>query len=319
MSVFGFPEFSRSVSPEATELHQQLWPQRGAMCLAPPAVEQAAAWREKLNAPYRLKPEALARLGTRVLEAEQGGVRIVQINAAQMDSEGHVLLFFHGGGYVMGEPDTGSTHALAAACRVPLWSVDYRMAPEHPFPAAYDDAYGCYLAACRRFGAARVVVAGVSAGAGLALAALLRARDEGMAMPAGLLAISPWVDLARDGDSVLHISTGLDLLGSYDQAGLAGAAAAYAGGRDLRDPALSPLHADYSRGLCPTLVCTGTRDWFLSHCAQLHLKLKEAGVDASLEVWEGMGHAFTALPIPEARQAVAGMARTARRWLGVAN
>lgn len=313
------PEFSSGVSAEAVALHRLMWQQRGSLSMRPPAAVEAPAWRERANLAFRSPPETIAAFGTRGHWQQLAGVDVLEIVPKDVQRTDRVMLFFHGGGFVIGQPDGSTAHAMAAATRLTLLSSSYRKAPEHPFPAALDDAMAVYRATIERHGAANVVLTGVSAGAGLALSTILRARDLGLPMPAGYMGMSPWVDLARDGDSVLHISDRLDALGSYDGSGLGAAARSYAGSLDLRDPALSPLYADFSRGLCPALLITGTRDWFLSHCASLQVKLKRAGIPAALEVWEGMGHGFTALPIPEAREAVASAAQFIRQRLGVAN
>lgn len=309
------PAFSTRVSAEAREAAAVAWSVRGSISMAPPAPAHAAAWRSQLNDAFRQPPELIARYENAVRSTELEGVRVVEL-APQADiQEERALLYFHGGGYTLGEAEDGAVHGLARASKLRAFSVEYRKAPEHAFPAAQEDALAVYRALGRRYGAANLVVAGCSAGGGLAISMLLRARELGLAMPAALLAVSPWLDLTQDGDSVTHTSPSLEPLGSWEQAGLSEAARAYAGGRSLRDPQLSPLYASFGGDFPQTYLSTGTRDWFLSPCAELARTLRRVGVRVELAVWEGLGHAFEVLPIPEAFESHEQMARFAHAAL----
>jgi epsilon-lactone hydrolase len=163
--------------------------------------------------------------------------------------------------------------------------VDYRMPPEYPFPAALDDAVSAYRDLLARYDPARIVVSGRSAGGNLAAALMLRAKVERLAMPAGLILLSPEVDLTESGDS-FQTNRLIDVVlpGS-----LMASNRLYAGAADLSDPLLSPLFGDLA-GFPPTLLQAGTRDLFLSNTVRLHRRLRDAGVAADLHVFEAMPH-----------------------------
>jgi acetyl esterase/lipase len=199
-----------------------------------------------------------------------------------------IYLYFHGGGFVFGGGAFARAFAAVNADRLGLTtvSVDYRMAPDHPFPAAPEDGVAVYRALVARHGAERIVVGGSSAGGNLAAVTVLMARDQGLPLPAGVILLTPEVDLTESGDS-FRTNAELDVVlkGPLPEMN-----ALYAAGHDLSDPYLSPLFADFTRGYAPTLIQTGTRDLFLSNSALIHRKLREAGIAAELHVWEAMPH-----------------------------
>ena len=159
------------------------------------------------------------------------------------------------------------------------------MPPDHPYPAALDDCLAVYRALLEVRAPDRIVVGGASAGGNLAAALMLRARDEGLPLPAALVLLTPEVDLTESGDS-FRTNLGIDTVLVRS---LADANALYAGGHDLTDPYLSPLFGDVA-GFPPTFLQTGTRDLFLSNTVRMHRKLRAAGVDAELHVFEAMPH-----------------------------
>ena len=168
-------------------------------------------------------------------------------------------------------------------------SVDYRMAPDFPYPAALDDALAVYRELLKTTPAEKIGVFGTSTGGGMTLALTLRAKAEGLPLPAALAPGTPWTDLTKTGDSYFT-NDGVDsILVSYD-GWLGDAARLYAARRNLTDPFISPVYGDV-RGFPPTLLTSGTRDLFLSNTVRMHLKLREAGVAADLVVFEGMSHA----------------------------
>ena len=168
-------------------------------------------------------------------------------------------------------------------------SVDYRMAPDFPYPAAIDDAISVYRELLKITPAERIGVFGTSTGGGMTLALSLRAKAEGLPLPAALAPGTPWTDLTKTGDSYFVNNAVDNILVSYN-GWLGDAAKLYAGKHDLKDPMLSPIYGDV-RGFPPTLLTTGTRDLFLSNTVRMHLKLRQAEVDADLIVFEGMSHA----------------------------
>ena len=190
-------------------------------------------------------------------------------------------------------PDHGAP--AVGLSRVRTWAVDYRMPPDHPYPEPLDDCVTAYRALLRDHRPDEIIVRGGSAGGNLAAALILRARDEGLALPAASVLMTPEVDLTESGDS-FHTNLGLDnvLTESLMPANLL-----YAGKHDLTDPYLSPLFADFSKGFPPSMLTTGTRDLFLSNTVRLHRALRSAGVPADLHVIDGAGHAGFFSQAPE--------------------
>jgi epsilon-lactone hydrolase len=217
-----------------------------------------------------------------------------------------VLLYLHGGGYQIGSPATlrRMVALLSAAAGAPALSVDYRLAPEHPFPAAVDDAVAAYRwLLAGGTDPATVALAGDSSGGGLALATLVALRDAGEPMPAAAFAISPWTDLALTGES-LRTRAAVEVMVQPD--GIPETAALYLAGADPRHPYASPLYADL-RGLPPVLIHVGDAEVVLDDSTRFAARAREAGVDVTLEVWDEMPHVWHAFAglLPEAGQAIA--------------
>jgi epsilon-lactone hydrolase len=242
--------------------------------------------------------------GTTVEPVDAGGVPAEWLTAAGADS-GRVLLYLHGGAYQIGSPAT-LRHMIArisAAAHARVLSVDYRLAPEHPFPAAVDDALTAYRFLLQG-GAdpAAVAIAGDSAGGGLTLATLVALRDAGDPLPAAAVAMSPWTDLALTGES---LSTRADVDVMIKPDGMRETAAMYLAGADPRHPYASPLYADL-HGLPPILIHVGDAEVILDDSTRFAAKARAAGVDVTLEVWDQMPHvwhAFVGL-LPESGQAI---------------
>jgi monoterpene epsilon-lactone hydrolase len=216
-----------------------------------------------------------------------------------------IYLDVHGGALVLGGGELCGLMAVPSALGRSLvtWAVDYRMPPRHPYPAGLDDCLAVYRAALERCGPDRLVVGGASAGGNLAAATLLRARDAGLAMPAALVLLTPEVDLTESGDTFVT-NHGVDnVLEPLMTTNLL-----YADGADLADPYLSPLFGDLS-GFPPTFLQSGTRDLFLSNTVRFHRRLRDAGVDAELHVWEAMPHAGFGGTSPEDCQLAAEVRR----------
>ena len=202
-----------------------------------------------------------------------------------------LLLYFHGGGFVLRPGEAGLAEAIEMAGfgRFKVISVDYRMSPDHPYPAAMDDAMAVYRDALKTVAAKNIGIFGTSAGGNVALVMVLRARAEKLPLPGAIAPGTPWSDMTKTGDSYFT-NDGIDnVLVSND--GFWGAAAKlYANGRDLKDPQLSPVYGDM-HGFPPTILTSGTRDLFLSNTVRVHRKMRQAGVQAELQVFEGLSHA----------------------------
>ena len=216
-----------------------------------------------------------------------------------------LILYFHGGGYCIGSAGT-HRDLVSRLCRVAggrALSVDYRLAPENPHPAAVHDGVAAYRW-LRKQGvpAKSLVVAGDSAGGGLALATLLALRDGGDELPAAGICISPVTDLAKEGESM---RTRVDLDPTVNPKSSTRYAQWYIGGADPKTPLGSPLYADL-KSLPPLLILVGTSEVLFDDSTRFAEKAKQAGVNCELEVWEEMVHIwpFFAAELPEGRQAI---------------
>jgi len=213
-------------------------------------------------------------------------VYVIRPNHVPDGSDTPIYLDFHGGALILAGGELCRLMATGGALRRDLisWAVDYRMPPLHPYPAALDDCMAAYRKALEDRSPKDIFVGGGSAGGNLAAALLLRAKDEGLPMPAALVLGTPEVDLTESGDT-FHTLLGIDsVLRPLLQVNRL-----YANGHDLAHPYLSPLFGDVS-GFPPTLLQSGTRDLFLSNTVRMHRALRAAGVEAELHVFEAMPH-----------------------------
>lgn len=261
-----------------------------------------AAAREGKPFDVEVERAASARLATKLprtkgvttTEERIAGIRVVRSSSGNADRG--TVLAFHGGAYVLGVPETISI-PVAKRGGPDVVSVDYRLAPEHAYPAAQDDALAVYRALLDTVGADKLVVMGDSAGGGLALTLLQGAAAEGLPMPAALVAMFPWGDLSLSGDS-WTANQGRDVLvhSEIDQA-----AHSYAGDLDRNDPRVSPLFGSFA-GFPPTYMAVGDRDLILDDVRGIEAKMQEAGVQVHLDVFPGAPHGFNAVPFAQGRQ-----------------
>ena len=226
---------------------------------------------------------------------------------------GRVVLYLHGGGYVIGSPRSHRhlAAAVAAAGQASALLLDYRLAPEHPYPAAVDDATAAYRWLLDQgIAPGHIVIGGDSAGGGLTMATLLALREARLPLPAGGVCISPWVDLTFSGASY-RTRAAVDPI--VTRPGIDEMARAYLGATAARAPLASPLFADL-HGLPPLLIHVGSDEVLLDDAVQLADRAKAAGVDATLEVWDRMVHVWHwFLPmLDEAQSAVDGIGRFIR-------
>jgi monoterpene epsilon-lactone hydrolase len=233
------------------------------------------------------------RLRVSVEKTTLEGVRGFMVMPAALapENRNRLLIHFHGGCYVLNPGEAGLPEAvlMAAFGGFKVISVDYRMPPEAYFPAALDDAVTAWKAALKMADPKRMAVFGTSAGGALTLALILRAKQEGLPLPAAIAPGTPMSDTTKTGDT-FHTNERLDnVLVSPDGFCDAGARF-YANGHDLSDPLLSPVYGDL-RGFPPAILTSGTRDLLLSNTVRVHRKLRQAGVEAILQVYEGQAHA----------------------------
>ncbi len=230
---------------------------------------------------------------------------------------GRVVLYLHGGGYVIGSPRSHRhlAAAIAAASEATGLLLDYRLAPEHPFPAAVEDATAAYRWLLEQGVAPdRIVIGGDSAGGGLTVATLVALRDAGVPRPAGGVCISPWTDLTMSGASYRTHAQRDPIV---SRPGIDDMARAYLGAASPRNPLASPLFADL-RDLPPLLIHVGSDEVLLDDAVELADRAKAAGVDATLEVWDRMIHVWHwFLPmLDEAQAAIDAIGRFVRTRAG---
>lgn len=245
----------------------------------------------------------------------ENGLRfdLIDQSAPRDKPPGTVVLYLHGGGYFFGSPRTHrqAIIGVARACAAPAYGLFYRLAPEHPFPAAFEDATKAYRWVLEKHPGARILLAGDSAGGGLSIVTALAARDAGLPAPAGLICYSPWTDLAVTGGSVL---TNAKSCAMFTPTGVRRGAGLYLGTTDAREPRVSPLYADLS-GLPPLLLFASRHEILLDDTLRFAEKAKAQGVDVELILRDRMPHVWPIFVhlLPEAREAMRDVAAFARR------
>jgi acetyl esterase/lipase len=247
------------------------------------------------------------RLHVKVEPGTIDGVHVYTVTpeAIAPENRDRLLVQVHGGCYVLNPAEAALPEAMliAAIGRFKVIAVDYRMPPEAYFPAALDDAMTVWKAATRMADPGKMRIIGTSAGGAMVLEMGLRAKQEGLPMPAAIASGTPMSDVTKTGDSFQTNALIDNVLVSTN--GFCDAAAAfYAHGHDLKDPMLSPVYGDM-HGFPPTILTTGTRDLLLSNTVRVHRKLRQAGIEAALHVYEGQSHAYFGRDdrIPETREA----------------
>ncbi|MGX1161382.1 acetyl esterase/lipase [Arthrobacter sp. SLBN-100] len=241
-----------------------------------------------------------------LIDAE--GVPVYVATPEGLDPEDrNVYMFIHGSGiHGGGELARAGARMVAGGLGVRTWVVDFRMPPYHPFPANVDDCLTVYRYLLKDHNPEEIIIGGMSAGANVTLATILRARDEGLPLPAAAVANSPVADFTWSGDTMqtnAHIDVG------YDREFLNDILSLIAGDHDRTDPYLSPIFGDYSKGFPPTILTAGTRDFLLSDTVRIHRKLREAGIEADLHVWEAAPHFMFMGMAPEDHERTAEVRR----------
>lgn len=272
--------------------------------------EEQRAEMEANSTQFPLAPDV------RCQPVDAGGIPAEFITTPE-SVKGRIIYYLHGGGYVVGSIITHRELAsrLSRAAKARVLLIDYRLAPENPFPAAVEDSVTGYRWLLSR-GAdpARVVIAGESAGGGLTVATLVALRDAGEPLPAAAIAVSPWVDMEGLGES-MTTKAGVDPLVNRDV--LLTIAKAYLGDTDPRTPLVAPIYADLT-GLPPLLIQVGTAEVLFDDATRLAERAKSAGVEVVLEPWEDMihmWHSFAAM-LPEGQQAIDRIGEFVRKHTG---
>jgi acetyl esterase/lipase len=265
-------------------------------------------------------PAMRERLHVTMQSATMDGVRVYVVTPDVIPPEHRdkLLIHVHGGCYVMfpGESGTSEAIMMAGLGHFKVISVDYRMPPEGYFPAALDDAMTVYKAALKTAAPKNMAVFGTSAGGALVLEMMLQAKQQGLPLPAAIAPGTPMADVTKTGDTFYTNEMVDNVLVSRDGSCDAGTLV-YAHGHDLKDPLLSPVYGDM-HGFPPAILTTGTRDLLLSNTVRVHRKLRQAGVDAQLEVFEGQSHAQYQFDdrVPETKEAFGEITAFFDRHLG---
>jgi len=309
----------RTVSAEA----QAFLAAMGATPRTPePDAGDIAAWRAHLAA----GGGQIAALTARALETFPSAITAHPMTAATLyevvpqaaakRNDARAIFYIHGGAYVMGGGLVAAHMAvsMAGAAQMRAFSIDYRMPPDHPFPAGLDDTVEAYRWLIGRFKPSNIAVCGASAGGGLAAAFVLKARDLGLPLPGACVLATPELDLAETGDSFETNDTIDVVLKSR----LVNSIRLYAGGHDLNDPYLSAINGDFSKGFPPTILTSGTRDLFLSNTVRMHRALRRAGLAAELHIFEAMPHGGFFGSAPEDAELMAEQVRFIDENLGAA-
>ena len=314
-----FPCRPDEVSPEFQALIAAPYPQGFNVDPKTPA-----EWKDWVNARAQANiaklPALKEKLGVKVESKTIAGVHVFIVRPSRLPAANRqrLLVHVHGGGYVLGPGEAGLAEAvlMAGFGGFNVVSVDYRMPPDFPYPAAMDDAMAVYKAALKVTPARNIAIFGTSTGGAMTLAMVLRAKAEKLPLPGAVAPGTPWADLDKIGDSYETNEWVDNVLVTWD-GWLGHAAKLYANGHDLKDPQLSPIYGDF-HGFPPTILTTGTRDLFLSLTVRTHRKLLRAGVLADLQVYEGMSHAQYNADVnaPETKEVYTTIAKFFDRHLG---
>ena len=261
-----------------------------------PAPGDLEAWRERnrLAEADRLKAGyGDPGPGVRVVESEIGGTRVFDIRPDAWIDDGRALLYTHGGGYVAftARSTIGNATRVARASRLRVVSIDYTLAPFARWPEITDQVIAVFQGLIGEGSSLdQLAIYGDSAGGSLAAGSVLKMRDLGLGMPAAVVMWSPWSDITDDGDSYRTLA-GVEGSYLYDLH-LKPAAAAYADPVDRKNPYVSPVYGDYSKGYPPTLIQGGTREIFLSNFIRHYQAIDAGGAEVRLDLYEGMPHGF---------------------------
>ncbi|AZI35269.1 hypothetical protein NT2_31_00010 [Caenibius tardaugens NBRC 16725] len=276
-----------SISAEARKILSVPMPERTIF----PDLDDHAAWQkliEERNQAYRSLFAKQVEGGGALKRDHISGVPVAIMprpRSMKLPND-YVYMDIHGGGMIFfgGEYMNWMVEMTANSVQMEVVSIDYRMPPKYPYPAGLDDCLSVYLSLAEERGADKIIVGGSSAGGNLALALMLRLKTEGACLPAGLVLLSPEVDLTESGDS-FQILDGIDILPSFMTVNKL-----YAADMALEHPLVSPLFGDFSGEFPPTFIQSGTRDLFLSNAVRLHRALRRVDADAELHIWEAMPH-----------------------------
>jgi len=258
--------------------------------------------------------EKAATFGVTYEEAEMGGIPVIEVTPAELARSDKIAVYVHGGAYVINSAKAVIESAMLFASKTGLRviAVEYTRAPQSKWPATTDEVVAVFAALAEEgFTGGDILLFGDSAGGGLAAGVTLKMRDLGMQMPAALVLWSPWADISETGDTYVTLRDA-DPYYTYEYI-LGPAALAYADAEDHKNPYVSPVYGDFTRGFPPTLIQCGTKEIFLSNCVRLYQALDQAGQTVKLDIYEGMPHVFVPTR-PESAESQAAIAKV-RNWV----
>jgi epsilon-lactone hydrolase len=301
-----------TMSPEATRALQALYAADIKATTVPDPTD-LAAWRRLQDHAATNNPRAkaaqavLPKLGVSVIDAKLGGVPVIDVRPRGWDkADRRLVIYIHGGAFTVNSARSTLANAarLAAKSGIRVISVDYTLAPGANWKIIQDQVFSVFKELLEQgYRMTEMAIIGDSAGGNLATRTVLNLRDNGLGMPAAAVLWAPWSDLTDEGDTAITLKDAEPIL-SYRNI-LEPSARGYADGLNLKDPRVSPLYADFTKGFPPTLIQDSTRTTFLSTSVRLYRKLDAAGAQPVLDLYEGMWHVFQADLVPEAETAVA--------------
>ncbi len=297
-----------TISPEAQQVLRGIISAKPYARAAPQA-DDLEAWRQMYaateGATEEFNQNAIERAGVTVTDAQLGGVPVLDIRPDDWEDNGKVLVYTHGGAYVLfsARSTLAISGPMSRATGLRVISVNYTTAPFAKWEEIQEQVISVFQSLISEgYTMEDIALYGDSAGGGLAVSTVLNLRERGMGMPAAVVLWSPWVDLTNAGDTA-HTLEGADPTLSYDGL-LNESAKAFADGLDLNDPRVSPLYADFSKGFSPSLIQAGTKEIFLSTAVRLFQKLEASGQNTKLDIYEGLWHIFQQHPLPETEIAI---------------
>lgn len=289
--------------------------------LPPPG--EIGTWRALQQAEearsIEMQKPLLDRLRPCITKAELGGVPVLDIKPRGWKDDGKVLVYTHGGAYTFysAASTLGCAALVADRTGLRVVSVDYTLAPQAKWPQTIAQVVAV-LKGLRKQGYAMndIAIFGDSAGGGLAAGAVLKMRDDGMGMPAAVILLSPWADITETGDSYVTLKRAEPMYVYEKQ--LKPSADCYADPKDQKNPYVSPVYGDFTKGFPPTLIQGGTKEIFLSNFVRLYQALDTAGRAVTLDLYEGMPHDFQVFipDSPESKTALGKVDAFLRRYMG---
>lgn len=297
-----------TVSPAAQAVLGQLIAAKQTSIVVPGPTNYAA-WKAVHGKMDELRAaqgrNALEASGAQVSGKTIGSIPVLDIRPKDWADDGRLLIYIHGGAFTLLSAKSTADNAalMASASGLRVISIDYTNPPALQWVGVQEQIHSVFRQLLAEgYSMDRIAIYGDSAGGNLVVRTVLNLRDNGLGMPRAVVLFSPWADLTDSGDTASTLRD-VDPTLSYENL-LASSARAYAGDLDLKDPRVSPLYANFTNGFPPTLIQEGTRTIFLSTSVRLYRALRDAGVDASIDMYEGMWHVFQVAPIPEAERAL---------------